>query len=208
MPGTQQKWSSVIDVSGDESKIQCCKEQYCIRTWNARSMNQGKLKMIKQQMARGNNSILVISKLKWTGMSNFNSDGHCIYYCRQESLRRNGVALIVNKRVWNAVLGCSLKNDRMICVCFQGKPFSITVFQVCAPATNAKENEVDWFYENLQELLELTLKKRCPFHCRPLECKRRKSGDTWSNRQVWPWSTKWSSEKSNNNSFIKRIHCS
>ena len=108
-------------------------------------------------------------------MGKFNSD-HYVYYCGQESLRRNGVALIVNKRVENAVLiGCSLKNDRMISICFQGKPFSITVIQVYAPIANAEEAEAEWFYEDLQYLLELTPKKRCPFQHRGLECKRRKS---------------------------------
>ena len=92
-------------------------------------------------------------------MDVFNSDDHYIYYYGQEFLRRNGVALIGNKRVWNAVLGCSLKNDRMISVRFQGKPFNITVIQVYVPMTNTKEAEVDWFYEDLQELLELTLEK-------------------------------------------------
>ena len=107
---------------------------------------------------RVNIGILGISELKWTGIGKFNSDDHYIYYCGQESLRRNGVALIVNKRVRNAVLGCDLKNDRMISVHFQGKPFSITVIQVYAPTTNAKEAEVEQFYEDLQDLLELTPK--------------------------------------------------
>ena len=92
-------------------------------------------------------------------MGEFNSDDHYIYYCRQESLRRNGVTIMVNKRVWNAVLGCNLKNDRMISVRFQGKPFSITVIQVYAPTSNAEEAEVERFYEDLQDLLELTPKK-------------------------------------------------
>ena len=100
-----------------------------------------------------------ISELKWTGMGEFNSDDHYIYYCGQESLRRNGVAIMVNKRVRNAVLGCNLKNDRMISVHFQGKPLSITVIQVYAPTSNAKEAEVEWFYKHLQDLLELTPKK-------------------------------------------------
>ena len=107
-----------MDVTGDGSKIQCCKEQYCIETWNVRSMKQGKLEAIKQEMARMNVNILGISKLKWTGMGEFNSDDHYIYYCGQESLRRNGVAIIINKRVRNAVLECNLKNDRMISVHF------------------------------------------------------------------------------------------
>ena len=109
-------------------------------------------------MARVNFDI-GISELKWTGMGEFNSDDHYIYYCGQESLKRNGVALIVNKRVQNEVLGCNLKNNRMISVRFQGKLFSSTVIQVYAPTTNAEEAEVEQFYEDLQDLLELTPKK-------------------------------------------------
>ena len=122
-------------------------------------MNQGKLEVVKQEMARLNIDILGISKLKWTGMGEFNSDDHYIYYCRQESLRRNGVAIVVNKRVRNAVLGCNLKNNRMISVHFQGKPFNITVILVYALTNNAEEAEVKQFYQNLQDLLELTPKK-------------------------------------------------
>ena len=122
-------------------------------------MNQGKLKVVKQEMARVNIDILGISKLKWTGMSEFNSDDHYIYYCGQESLRRNGVALRVNKRVRNAVLGCNLKNDKMISLHFQGKSFNIKVIQVYAPTSNAEEAEVEGFYEDLQDLLGLTPKK-------------------------------------------------
>ena len=125
-------------------------------TWDVRSMNQGKLEVVKQKMARVNVNILGISERKWTEMGEFNSDGHYIYYCGQESLRRNGVAIIVNKRVQNAVLGCNLKNDRMISVPFQGKPFNIRVIQVYALTSNAVEAEVVWFYEDLQDLLELT----------------------------------------------------
>ena len=106
-------------------------------------MNQGKLEVVKQEMARINVNILEIGKLRWTGMGEFNSDDHYIYYCGQEYLRKNGVAIIVNKRVLNAVLGCSLKNDRMISVHFQGKPFNIIVIQVYAPTTNAKEAKVE-----------------------------------------------------------------
>ena len=113
-------------------------------------MNQGQLEVIKQEMARVNINILGISELKWSGMSGFNSDDHYIYYCGQESLSRNGVATIVNKRVQNAVLGCNLKNDRMISVRFQGKPSNITVIQVYALTSNAKEAEVEWFYEDLK----------------------------------------------------------
>ena len=127
-----------MDVTGDRSEVHHCKEQYCLGTWNVRSMNQGKLEVVKQEMARVNVDILGINKLQWIiGLGEFNSDDHCIYYCRQESLRRNGVAIIVNKRVRNAVLGCSLKNDRMISVRFQGKLFNITVIQVYAPTNNA-----------------------------------------------------------------------
>ena len=119
-------------------------------------MNQGKLEVVRQEMARVNVDILGIRELKWTGMGEFNSDDHYIYYYGQESLGRNGVAIMINKRVINAVLGCNLKNDRMISVHFQGKPFKITVIQAYAPTSNA---EVEWFYEDLQDLLELTPKK-------------------------------------------------
>ena len=172
----KQKQYPVVDVTGDRSKVWCCKEQYCIGTWNVRSTNQGKLEVIKQEMTRVNVDILGISQIKWTWMGEFNSDDHYIYYYGQESLRRNGVSIIVKKRVRKAVLGCSLKNDRMISVHFQGKPFSITVIQVYALASKAK---------------------RCPFHYRGLECKSRKSRNTWSNRQIWPWSTEWSRAKTN-----------
>ena len=128
--------------------------------WNVRFMNQGKLNVVKQEMARVNIHILGISEVKWTRLNEFNSDDHCIYYCWQELLRRNGVACIVKKRVWNAVLRCNLKNDRMISVCFQSKTFNITVIQVYVPITNAEEDEVErFFYEDLQHLLQLTPKK-------------------------------------------------
>ena len=143
-----KKQYPVVDVTGDRSKVRCCKEQYCIGTWNVRSMNQGTLEVVKQEMARVNIDILGISELKWTGMGEFNSYDHYIY-CGQESLRRNGVTIIVNKRVQIAVLGCNLKNDRMISVHFQGKPFNITVIEVYAPTTNAEEAEVEWFCDDL-----------------------------------------------------------
>ena len=138
-----------MDVTGDGSKVLCYKEQYCIGTWTVRSMNQGKLEVVKQEMARVNIDISGISEIKWTGMGEFNSDDHYMYYCGQESLRRNGVALIVNKRVQNTVFGCNLKNNRTISFPFQGKPFNITVIQVCAPTSNAEEAEVEWFYEDV-----------------------------------------------------------
>ena len=122
-------------------------------------MNQGKLEVVKQEMERVNANILGISELKWIGMGEFNSYNHYIYYCGQESFRRNGVAIRVSKRVWNAVLGCNLKNDSKISVHFQGKPINIMVIQVYAPTSNAKEAEIEWFYEDLQDLLERTPEK-------------------------------------------------
>jgi len=112
----KRKWYPVVDVSGGESKVQCCKKQYCIGTWNVRSMNQGKLEVVEWEMTSVNINILGISELKWMGMGEFNSDDQYIYHYGRESLWRNGVALIVSKRLWNAVLGCSLKNDRIILV--------------------------------------------------------------------------------------------
>ena len=112
-------------------------------------------------------------------MVKFNSDDHYIYYSGQESLRRNGVALTVNQRVQNALLRCSFKNISMILVCFQGKPLNLTVIQIYAPTTNADKADIEWFYEDLQDLQELTLKKM-PFSSKGLECKSRKSRDVWS----------------------------
>ena len=131
----KQKQHPVVDVTGNGSKVQCCKEQYCIGTWNVRSRNQGKLDVVKQEMARVNINILGISKLKWTRMGEINSDDHYIYYCGQESFRRNEVAIIVNK---SPVLECNRKN-RMISVRFQGKLFNITVIQVYGLTRNAEE---------------------------------------------------------------------
>ena len=128
-------------------------------------MNQGKVEVVKKEMARVNINILGISELKWTGMGEFYSDNHYIYYCEQESLRRNGLALILRRRVQNAVLGCNLINDRMISVHSQGKPLSIIVIQVYVPTNNNEEAEVERFYEDLQDLLELPLKKDIFFGC-------------------------------------------
>ena len=138
---SQSRYSQcpVVDVSGGENKAWCCKEQYCIATWKVRSTSQGKL-----EMARMNINILGISELKWTAMGEFNSDDNYICYCGQECLR-NGVALIINKRGWNVVLGCNLKNERTISVLFQGKSYRITVIQVYAPTANTKEAEVERF---------------------------------------------------------------
>ena len=136
----KQKQHPVVDVTGDGSKVRCCKEQYCVGTWNVRSTNQGKLEVVKQEMARMNIDILGINELKWTGMGEFNSDDHYIYYYGQEPLRRDGVELIVNKRVQNAVPGSNLKNDRMISVRFQGKPFNITVIQLYTLTSKCRRN--------------------------------------------------------------------
>ena len=122
-------------------------------------MNQGKLEVVEQEMVRVNIDIIGISEIIRIGMGEFNSDDHYIYYCRQEFLRRNGAAIIINKRVWNAALGCNLKNNRMISVHFQGKPFKMTVIQVYVLISNIEEAEVEWFYEALQDLLELTPQK-------------------------------------------------
>ena len=137
-------------------------------------------KRSNRRWQRVNIDILGISELKRIGMGEFNSDDHYIYYCGQESLRRHGVAIIVNKRVRNAVLGCNLKNNRMILCSF---PRQIIQYhhstQVYAPTSNTEEAEVEWFYEDLQDLLDITPKKRCPFYYRGLECKSRKSRNTW-----------------------------
>ena len=125
--------------------------------------------------------------MDWKG--EFNLDDHYVFYCGQETLRRNGIAIMVSKKVRNAVLGCNLKNDRMISVRFQGKPFNITVIQVYTLTTNTEEAEVERFYEDLHDLLELTPKKDVLFIIKGLEHKRRKSRNTWSNRQTWSWST-------------------
>ena len=153
-----------------------------------------------RRLARINIDILGISELKRLGMGEFNSDDHYIYYHGQESHRRNGVALIIYKRVQNPIFVCNLKNDRIVSFCFQGKPFNMTVIQVYAPTTDA-EAEADQFYEDLEDLLELTLKKkkRCFIDHRGLglACKSRKPRDTWHNSQVWPWRTRriWAKAK-------------
>ena len=146
----------LVDVTGDRSKVQCCKEQYCIGTWNVRSMNQGKLEVVKQEMARVNVDIPGISELKWTGMGEFNSDDHYIYYCGQESLRRNGVALRGNKSPKCSTWMQSQKQQNDFCL-FPRQPF--TVIQVYGPTSNAEEAEVEWRYEDLQDVLELHPKK-------------------------------------------------
>ena len=132
---------------------------------------------------RVNIEILEMSELKWTGMGEFNSDENYIYHCGQECLEEMEQPS-ESARVWNAVLGGDLKNNRMIAVHFQGKPFDKRVIQVYTPNSNAEEAEVESFYEDLQDLLELTPKKRCPFHYRGLECKSRKSRDTWNNSRT------------------------
>ena len=152
-------------------------------------MNQGKLEMVKQEMARVNIDILGINKLRWTGMGEFNSDDHYIYYCGQESLRRNGVVITVNKRIQNAVLGGNLKTNRMISVRFQGKPFNITVTQVYAPTSNAEEADVERFYEEQQALLELTPQNDVLFIIEDWNAKVGNQETPGVNRQIWPWRT-------------------
>ena len=151
---------TAVNVSGGESKVWYYTEKYCIGTWNVRSMSQDKLDMVKWEMARMNINILGISELKWMGMDEFNSDDNYIYYCGQGLVRRNDVAFEVNKRVLNAVLRCNLKNNRMILVHFQGKPFNITIIQISAPTNDAKKVEVDCFFGDLEHLLELIPKKK------------------------------------------------
>ena len=136
-------------------------------------------------------------------MGECNSDDHYIYLCGQESLRRNGVSIMVNKRVWNAVLGCSLKNKRMISS-FPRQTIQYHGIQAYAPTNNAEEAEAERFYEDLQDLLEPTPKKRCPFHSRGLDCKSRKLRNTWSNREIWHWSMEWSRAKANR--VLPRVH--
>ena len=126
-------------------------------------MDQVKLEVLKQEMARVNMDILGIRKLKWTGKGEFNSDDHYIYYCGQESLRKNEVSIIVNRRVQNAVIGCNLKNDRMISIHFQGKPFNITVIQVYVLTSNTEEAEAEWFNDDLQEPSRTNTPKKMPF---------------------------------------------
>ena len=171
----KQKQYPVVDVTGDRSRVQCYKEQYCIGTWfhESRQIGSGQTGGAKSERWHSRNQ-----QLKWSGMGEFNSDDHYIYYCGQESLRRNGVAIMVNKIVWNAVFGWNLRNDRVISVRFQDKPFNITVIQIYTPTSNAEETEVERFYGNLQDLQELTPPKRYPLHYRGLEYKSRKSGNT------------------------------
>ena len=192
----KQKQLPVGDGTGDRSKVWCCKEQYCIGIWNVRFMNQGKLEVVKQEMTRVNIVILGISETRWTGMGEFNSDDHYIYSTvSRNPLRRNEVAIIVNKRLRNAVLGCNLKNDRMLSVHFQGKSFNITVIQVPWPVMlkKLKLNSSMKAYKPTRT----NTQKRCPFHYRGRECKSRKSRNTWSNRQIWSWNTEWSRAKAN-----------
>ena len=148
----KQKEYPAVDVTGDRSKVRCCKEQYCIRTWDVRSMNQGKLEVVKQEMARVNVDILGISELKWTGMGGFNSITIISTTVGRDPFRRNGVAIMVKKRVQNAVLGYNLQNNRVISVRFQGKPFNITrsMTQAYASTSNTEEAEVEWFYEDMK----------------------------------------------------------
>ena len=194
--GPKPKGRPAVDATGSERKVQCCKEKYCTGTWNVRSMNLGKLNVVKQEMARINIDILGVSELKCMGIGEFSSDDYHIYYCGQESCRRNGVALIVNKRVGKAVLGYNLKNDRMMSIRIQGGPFNITIIQVYVPTTIVEETEIEQFYEDLQHLLEVTPKKDVLLILGDWNAKVG-SRDKRNNREVWPWSSKRSRAKAN-----------
>ena len=184
---SKQKQHPVVDATGDESKVRCCKEQYWIGAWNVRSLNQSKLVVVKQEMPRVNINILGISELKWTEMGEFNSGDHYIYYCGEECLRRNGVAIMVNKRVQNAVLGCNLKNNRMIFVHFQDKSYNITIIRVYAPISNAEGAEVEHFHEDLQDLLELTPEKIVLFIIGDWNAKVESQEIPGATGKIWPW---------------------
>ncbi|KAA3669964.1 uncharacterized protein DEA37_0012425 [Paragonimus westermani] len=161
--GSKPKGHPTTDVSGVKGVVQCCKMSHTIGTWNVRTMNQGKLDVVKGEMSRMNIDILGISELKWTGMGHFKSDDFHIFYCGQENHRRNGVAIIVNKKLSNSVLGYNPKSDRMISIRLLGKPINITVIQVYAPTTDAEDSEIDDFYSNLQQFVEETPKKDAIF---------------------------------------------
>ena len=193
----KQKQYPLVDVTADGSKVQCCKKQYCIGTWNVRSMNQGKLEVVKQEMERVNIDILEISELKWTGMGEFNSDDHYIYYCGQETLRRNRVEIVVKKRAQNTVLGCSLKNGRMISCLFPRQTIQYHGNPRLYPDQSRWRS---WSWTVLWRPTRpsrTNTQKRCPFPYRGLECKSRKSRNTYSNRQIWLWTTEWSRAKTN-----------
>ncbi|CAF1998081.1 unnamed protein product [Rotaria magnacalcarata] len=157
--GTKPKGRPVTDASSVKREVRCCKKPHTIGTWNVRTMNQGKLDVVKGEMSGINIDILGISELKWTGMGHFISDDYHIFYCRQENHRRNGVAIIVNKRLSNSVLGYNPKNDRIISIRLLGKPINVTVIQVYAPTTGADDEEIEDFYVSLQQLVDATPKK-------------------------------------------------
>ncbi|CAM4849234.1 unnamed protein product [Rotaria magnacalcarata] len=157
--GTKPKGRPATDASSVEREVRCCKKPHTIGTWKVRTMNQGKLDVVKGEMSRININILGISELKWTGMGHFISDDYHIFYCGQENHRRNGVAIIVNKRLSNSVLGYNPKNDRIISIRLLGKPINVTVIQVYAPTTGADDEEIEDFYVSLQQLVDATPKK-------------------------------------------------
>ncbi|CAM2723797.1 unnamed protein product [Rotaria socialis] len=157
--GTKSKGRPATDVSSVKREVRCCKKPHTIGTWNVRTMNQGKLDVVKGKMSRINIGILGISELKWTGMGHFISDDYHIFYCGQENHRRNGVAIIVNKMLSNSVLGYNPKNDRIISIRLLGKPINVTVIQVYAPTTGADDEEIEDFYVSLQQLVDTTPKK-------------------------------------------------
>ncbi|CAF1579169.1 unnamed protein product [Rotaria magnacalcarata] len=157
--GTKPKGRPAADASSVKREVRCCKKPHTIGTWNVRAMNQGKLDVVKGEMSRINIDILGISELKWTGMGHFISDDYHIFYCGQENHGRNGVAIIVNKRVANSVLGYNLKNDRIISIRLLGKPINVTVIQVYAPTVGADDEEIEDFYVSLQQLVDAIPKK-------------------------------------------------
>ena len=190
----KQKQHPALNVTGDGSKVQCCKEQYCIGTWNVRSMNQGKLEVVKQEMARVNINILGIRELKWTGTGEFNLDDHYIYYYGQESLKKWNSHHSQQKsprcstwlqfQKWQSDL-CSFPRHT---IQYHGNP-NLCPNQLCWRSWSWM---VLWRFTRSSRTNTL---KRCPFHYRGLECISRKSRNTWSNRQIWPWSTEWSRAK-------------
>ena len=195
----EPKWKQcpVMDMSGGKSKLRCCKEQYCVRIWNVRSMNQGKLEVVKQEGARVNMNILGNSELSRTRMGKFHTDDHYIYYCGQESLIRNGVTLIADKSPKCSIWVQSQKQQNNLCL-FPRQTIQYHSTPVYAWTTNAKVAEAEWFCEDRPTRPSRTnTQKRCAFHQRGPESESRKSRDTWSNRQVWPWCKTWSRAKAN-----------
>ena len=206
MKRLSQSHIPAVDMTGDGSKVWCCKEKYCIGTRNVRSINQGKLEVVKQEMARVNVDILGISELKWTGMGELNSDGHYIYYCGQESLRRNGVALIVNQSPKCSTWMQSQKQQNHLCSFPRQTIQHHSNPSLCPNHWCQRRWSCPVLWRPTRPSRTNT-QKGCPFHYRRLECKSRKSRNTWSNRQIWTWNMEWSRAKTNK-SFAKKMHWS